>query len=353
MTFAAPYALLLLLAIPLLIIIQSRRRRAGLRFSCSQTAKASGQSHRQRFILMPTILRILALILLIIAIARPQAGIEKVYDISKGVAIEMVVDRSSSMGADMQFGSEKMNRLQVVKKVFSEFVLGNNKNLQGRPSDLVGLISFARYPDTNCPLTLAHGALDELLANIELVDNKMEDGTAIGDALMLAASRLKTAEEALQGQKPAKSGRRQYEIKSKIIILLTDGINNRGEYTPQQAAALAKKWGIKIYTIGVGSNTPTTRKMLGFFNLTLPQGPSIDKKMLQSLAQTSGGIFRLAEDADGLRAIYKEIDKLEKSEVESVRYIDYKELFARFALAAFILLGLEFILTCTVFRKLP
>ncbi|MBU0482922.1 MAG: VWA domain-containing protein [Proteobacteria bacterium] len=353
MIFATPWALLGLLIIPFIVYLLLRRKQhASLRFSSTRLPAAAGRSWRQKMIHLPLFLRVLTLILLTLALARPQAGMEKVYDVSKGIAIEMVVDRSSSMSEEMEFGSRQLNRLEVVKEVFKEFVRGN-QDLSGRNNDLIGMISFARYADTICPLTLAHGALDGFLDNVKLVDLKSEDGTAIGDALMLATARLKTAEESLSKQAHGPENKeRNYEIKSKIIILLTDGMNNRGENKPEEAAALAKEWGIKIYTIGVGSEK-SSMNIPGFFGLQAPSLPSIDKAMLGKLAENTGGIFRMAEDAKALRAIYQEIDQLEKSEVTSVRYIDYKELFSRFALTALALLALEIILRRTIFRKIP
>lgn len=350
MRFASPWAFLLLLVVPLVLYIRlARKKGPALRFSSIQHSKAAGLSIKQRFIRFPLFLRILALILLTGALARPQEGLEKVYDVSKGIAIEMVVDRSSSMGAVMEIDGKRFNRLDVVKKVFGEFVQGNNKGLGGRQNDLIGMVTFARYADTVCPLTLGHGALTGFLDNVKLVEQKSEDGTAIGDGLMLAAARLKKAEETLARQTKGKD--KTYEIKSKIIILLTDGQNNVGEYPPTEAASLAKEWGIKIYTIGVGEEERFSVPGLLGFNMRMGQG--VDKKLLTYLAENTGGLFKMATNGKALREIYQEIDKLEKSEVESIRFVDYREYFNRFVVAAFALLLLEIGLRNTVFRKLP
>ncbi len=350
MRFASPWAFLLLLIIPLILYIQLYRKKSpAVRFSSTHHSKAAGPSIRQHFIRFPLFLRIVVLILLTVALARPLEGLEKMYDVSKGIAIEMVVDRSSSMGAAMEIDGRRYNRLDVVKKVFEEFVKGNKKGLTGRKNDLIGMVTFARYADTVCPLTLGHGALSGFLDNVKLVDTKSEDGTAIGDGLMLAAARLKKAEETLARQTKDKDT--AYAIKSKIIILLTDGQNNAGEYPPAEAAAKAKEWGIKIYTIGVGEEERFS--VPGLLGLRMKMGQGVDTKLLSYLAENTGGLFKMATNGKALREIYKEIDKLEKSEVESVRFVDYREYFNRFVILAFALLLLEIVLRNTVFRKLP
>ena len=157
---------------------------------------------------------------------RPQAGNERVHDISEGIAIEMVVDRSGSMGQEMQYEGKEMTRLEVVKDVFQRFVYGDGKSLEGRPNDLIGIISFARYAETACPLTLSQKVLKTLVDKIDLARDQSEDGTAIGEALALGIARLHTADETLAKQ--LKKQKTDYHIKSKVIILLTDGENNVG-----------------------------------------------------------------------------------------------------------------------------
>ena len=374
MRFEFPYAFLLLPLIVLLVWYCLRRRRGvGLKFSSVTIAGSSGPTLRTRLRHLPLIVRVLAIGLLTIGLARPQQGREEVRDVSKGIAIEMVVDRSGSMGQELVYDGKQLNRLEVVKKVFREFILGNGKDLGGRPTDLIGMVAFARYSDTVCPLTLSHGALDRFIENIQLVTRKNEDGTAIGDALALAAARLKTAEDLLQstlGKSSAASSHDQgessarghqspvtagmdYQIKSKVIILLTDGQNNAGKRSPLDAARLAREWGIKVYAIGIGGRESfvTIKTPLGDYKM--PGGPGVDEATLKVVAGETGGAFWLAESADKLHEIYKEIDKLERTEIESVRHIDYAERFAPFALAALALLLLEQILISTVFRRIP
>ena len=323
-----------------------------MRFSSLDNARRAGRSLRQRLSALPLALRVMVLVLLVTALARPQMGREKVKDVTKGIAIAMVLDRSGSMKAEMDYRGRRLNRLEVVKKVFEEFLMGNEKTLEGRPNDLVGMIAFARYADTMAPLTLGHGALLRFLESVQIVSRRSEDGTAIGDALALAAARLKTAEEDIS-RSAQESGDKEYEIKSKIIILLTDGQNNFGKRTPEEAAELAASWGVKIYTIGVGSREGISTVKTLFGQFKVPTGGGVDEKTLQRVADITGGVFRLGENEESLREIYEEIDRLEKSEIETVRYIDYRELFVPFALAAMCLMLLEVALANIVFRRIP
>jgi Ca-activated chloride channel family protein len=353
MRFESPWVLLALAAIPLILFILSRRKGPGsIRFSSIGHARGAGRSLRQRLSRMPLALRVIAMALLVIALARPQMGREKVKDVTRGVAIQMVVDRSSSMSAEMEYRGSRLDRLAVVKKVFEEFIMGGSEKLEGRPNDLVGMVAFARYADTMAPLTLGHGALMRFLDQVRIVSRRSEDGTAIGDAIALAAARLRTAEEDL-ARFASESGEKEYEIKSKIIILMTDGQNNFGLRTPEEAARLAADWGIKVYTIGVGGSEGVSTVRTLFGNFKVPTGSRVDTGPLQSVAEITGGVFRMAEDDESLREIYEEIDRLEKSEIESVRYIDYRELFVPFALAALCLIILEAALASTVLRRIP
>ncbi|MGD9158072.1 MAG: VWA domain-containing protein [Desulfobacteraceae bacterium] len=350
MHFESPMAFLLLLILPVLIYLKFfRTRRGTIKFSSVGNAVRATKSFRQKLIRLPDIIRVIALILLIIALARPQTGREQIREVSKGIAIEMVVDRSSSMGAEQEYKGENLNRLEVVKKVFEEFVMGG-KDLDGRPNDLIGMIVFARYPDTICPLTLAHGALPAFLKDVNLVKTREEDGTAIGDALALAAARLKKAEDILKEEKE-KAGK--YEIKSKAIVLLSDGENNFGKRTPVQAAELAKKWGIKIYAIAIGGGEAVTSVQTPFGTYKVPSRQRVDTTTLRQIADMTGGFFRKAENTEALIDIYKEIDAMEKSEIESIRFVDYRESFLCLAVAGFLLIICEAVLKNTVFRRIP
>ncbi len=352
MHFESPWAFLLLLVIPAFLIVRRvTGKRGAIGFSSTRNAANSGRSWRRRLYQTPLALRMLALIALTFALARPQSGREEILDISKGVAIEMVIDRSGSMAAEMEYRGTHMTRLDVVKEVFQEFALGNGKTLAGRPNDLIGMIAFARYPDTICPVTLAHGALTPFLDTIQLVQIEAEDGTAIGDALALAAARLKKADETLAAQRNKNDN--AYQIKSKVIIVLSDGENNAGKRDPLQAADLAAEWGIKVYTIAIGGGEAVHSIQTPFGVYKLPVNDRVDTTALQTIAEKTGGMFWKAKDAAALASIYKTIDELEKSEFESVKYVDYHESFLPFALAVLVLIGGEIVLTGTVLRKIP
>lgn len=351
MRLESPLVLLLLLCLPALLYLSRREKRsASFLFSSAALVKAAGMSLRQRFGFLPQALRVASFVLLVIALARPQQGQERVQEFSEGVAIEMVVDRSGSMAAEVQYQGERLTRLDVVKAAFEKFVFGDGRKLAGRPNDLVGLVAFARFAETTCPLTLSHEALRAFLKDVQLVTRRDEDGTAIGDALALAAARLKTAEETLARQRDVRG---EYTIRSKIIILLTDGQYNYGQRTPLEAAALAAEWGIKIYTIGVGGGQPGAQINTPFGAFVVPGVSQLDEGTLEAVAQKTGGIYRRADDVQSLQAVYEEIDALEKTRIETVKYLDYREWFWPFGLLALLMLVSEATLSATVFRRSP
>jgi Ca-activated chloride channel family protein len=314
---------------------------------------------------LPLFLRLAAIVLLTVALARPQQGKGAIKDVSEGVAIEMVVDRSSSMEQEFMYDESRLSRLEAVKTIFNLFALGDNQNLRGRPNDLIGIVTFARYADTICPLTLSHDILPHFVSAIKLETRKEEDGTAIGDGLALAAARLKSAEAQLNSvsqksgkaasfwdlqSKPHGSG---YKIKSKVIVLLTDGQNNAGNRTPLEAARTAKDWGVKIYAIGIGGKESLMTIDTPFGEQEVQGGPGVDEETLKAVAAETGGAYWPAESGDKLRSIYEEIDRLEKSEIESFSYADYLERFTPFAIAALVTIFLEQLLLSTLLRRIP
>ncbi|MBQ7177347.1 MAG: VWA domain-containing protein [Victivallales bacterium] len=347
MRFEMPWAFLLLLLPCVIYALRRRFRRGALRFSSLASVKAAGHSWRVRFSFMPLALQLLAFLLLVIALARPQAGNEKIQNISQGVAIEMLLDRSTSMSLFMQDGGGARQRFELAKKVFNDFVFGNGADMNGRKEDLVGLVTFARYADTICPLTLSHEVLRPFLNTVKMAEIQEEDGTAIGDALMLAAARLHTVEENLRQQ--SKKAKEDYKIQSKVIILLTDGENNCGRKTVAQAGEMVAKWGIKLYVITITGDA--YQQYGNRLRRVMTRPPDLQE--LEGIAQATGGFCKKAWDAKSLRELYSEIDKLEKSQVESTSYIDYKELCQPFMLAAFICQALALFLSTTVFRRLP
>ncbi len=338
-TFHSPWAWFLLAAIPVVILLGRRRgRRAVVWFSSSVLLDDLPGTLRTRLWRIPIILRVLAMILLIVAIARPRKGSEWIEEHHEGIAMQIVIDRSSSMKEMMKFRGRKMSRFDVVRQISKEFILGNGRDLKGRKGDLIGLVTFARYTDIVCPLITDYDILSQFLDTIDVVTMRSEDGTAIGDAIAHAAASLKIAEEELK--KRENSLKTSYKIKSKVIILLTDGENNAGRRTPEEGAAVARKWGIKLYCIAVtGERIGTIMDVFGN-RINMPP-PQINTETLEKAATMTGGKCWLATDASTLADIYKQIDKLEKSSVVSRKYVTYKERFMPFALGALLLLCVE------------
>jgi Ca-activated chloride channel family protein len=254
----------------------------------------------------------------IVSLARPREGQQQTIIESEGIAIQMVVDRSGSMQAmDFQIDGEHVDRLTAVKNVAGKFVSGGGE-LLGRYSDLIGLISFAGFADAITPPTLDHGFLLNALNQTEIVNQQSEDGTAIGDAIALAVEKLNSL-DAKQDEK----------VKSKIIILLTDGENTAGEFLPVEAAEIAQAVGIKIYTIGIGTKGQAPfpvidpfsgRKMIRWMQV------NVDEATLKEVAKKTAGKFFRATDTDTLENVYREIDQLEKSKVETNHFVDFTEL---------------------------
>jgi Ca-activated chloride channel family protein len=363
MQLYSPWAFLLFLLLPVLAYpALNKKHSAAVKFPSLVDIRNCHLSWRLRIRPLIRLARLMCLGLLIVALARPRKGTVISEISTEGVAIEAVVDRSGSMQAEMDFG-EKLNRLEVVKKVLADFIQGSEKGLTGRSSDLVGLITFARYADTVCPLVLSHNVLLEFLKKTQIVKLQSEDGTAIGDAIALAAARLKKAEEEVErrntqlrySQLEQSDNEEQagFKIKSKAIVLLTDGRNNVGEYNPLAAAELAKEWGIKIYTIGIGSAQAfTTINMLGR-TYKMPARQDLDEGLLKEIAEKTGGFYSRADDVEALRNIVKKIDELEKTNVKSIQYTQYAERYGFLTLTALVLLTLEILAGCTVFRKIP
>ena len=352
MRFAAPQAFLLLTLLLLVAWFYLQRgRTATVRFSSLRRVGSLRRSVRLRVRPLLPVLRLAALTLLIVAIARPQTSRSETRVSTEGIALEMVVDRSSSMRAEMDFEGERLNRLEVVKRVFTEFVVGNGDDLPGRPHDLIGMIAFARFADTAAPLVRAHDALVQFARGTKIVRFEAEDGTAIGDALALAAARLKRAEEDIA--RWTESGDADaFKIKSKAIILLTDGRNNAGDMTPGQAAALARDWGIKIYAIGIGGGEAFITVQTPLGTVRVPTG-GMDEATLRTVAEVSGGRYFVAADGDALRNVYREIDRLEKTEIETLEFAQHDEAFLPYALVAGLLLLSEIVLSNTWLRRAP
>jgi len=277
--------------------------------------------------------------LLIVALARPRTPQHETKISRDGIAIMMVVDLSSSMNArDMVKEDQSIDRLDVVKKVFADFVLGDQNVAQGRPDDLVGIVTFARYADSICPLTLDHINLVNMAEELRIVTRRAEDGTALGDGLGLAVERL-----------------RRSKARSRVAILLTDGVSNAGVIAPEKAARLAAEHDIKVYCIGVGTQGVAPVPAVDMFGrqTLMPQPVRIDEKTLRQIADKTGGRYFRAVDRDALSGIYSEIDKLERTEVTEVKYLEYTEHYYRFVIPALCLVAAAFVLNGSVFRRLP
>jgi Ca-activated chloride channel family protein len=338
--------LLLLLAPAALAVYRYRRARAAASlFTAESIARAAGATWRTRLRRVPGALRFVAIALIAVAIARPQAGFGEIRTSAEGVAIMMVLDRSSSMNAEMPTPDGPRSRFDVAQRAFQRFVTGEEGTpLEGRPHDLLGLIAFARYPETIAPLSGAQDAVAQLADTVETARRRAEDGTAIGDAVALAAARLHEAEKDLIARR-AEAGdddgaplASDFTLKSKVIILLTDGENNAGEADPRAAARLAAEWGVTIYAIGVSGDRVV--RLPGGIQRRLA-GTRVDEQVLSDIAEITGGFYRPVEDASALEAVYEEIDRLEKTEITTTEYTNYDELFPPVLYAALALLALE------------
>lgn len=350
--WASPWALLVLAAVPLAMAFLARRPRRALLFSSAAIPARLGASWRLRLRWLPAALRVACLGLLAVALARPQETSGQTRTSTEGVAMQLVIDRSGSMREPIELAGQQVSKIDLVKRVVKDFVAGDGKNLKGRPGDMIGLITFGRYADTLAPLSRAHEPLIDAAQRIQLALTRGEDGTAIGEGLSLAAARLKRAEEGVAAAKP-KEGKADFTIKSKVIVLLTDGQNNAGQVSPDEAAALAKQWGIRVYTIGVGAGERYAVVGGLFGDRRIPVGSDVDERMLTAIAQATGGKYWAAENGESLAKAYAEIDALEKTRIDSTEYTSYTERFVPFAGAAGALLGLELLLASTLLRRTP
>lgn len=402
-----------LLAIPLLLPLLwwlwlNPRRRVVVRYSAVAAVRAAGGSWRSHLRLLLPLLRSAALVGLIIAVARPQRADQSSVIYAEGVAIQFVVDVSGSMSNPDLDPQGRRTRLDVAKDLFLRFVQGDTAELTGRPNDLVGVVTFARYPDHVCPLTLDRDALVKLTRSITTVNAGFEraeselanaatrayptnpqgllrelnrrgllrgpseldvaalartaeelrippgelravigayagyeqlageDGTAIGDGLALAVERLRDLRRAT-------GSNTELKIKSKVVVLLTDGENNAGAVTPEQAAELAATYGVRVYSILVGRDESNRGGAAGL---------QAARRDLTTIAETTGGKFYRARDSGTLAAVYAEIDGLERTKVEERSYVRLSELSGPFLLIAFGALVSQWLLDATLLRKL-
>ena len=324
------YLFLLLLMIPYLIwyLMYRKKSEPTMRMSDTRAYRYAPRSWRVTLMPLQLLLRLAVFVLVVLVLARPQTQNSWKNETIEGIDIMLAMDVSTSMLAE----DLKPNRIEAAKQVAADFIIG-------RPNDNIGLTIFAGEAFTQCPMTVDHASLLNLLHNVrtDIAQRLIEDGTAIGMGLANAVSRLKES-----------------KAKSKVVILLTDGSNNRGDLSPMTAAEIAKSFGIRVYTIGVGTNKVAPYPMPvagGIQYINIPV--EIDTKMLNDIAAATDGDFYRATNNKELQQIYKEIDKLEKSKLNVKKYSKRYEAYQPYAIAALILLLLEILLRITVFRKLP
>jgi Ca-activated chloride channel homolog len=325
-TFSDPNFLYLLLIVPAIIafyVLKQHKASASLRMPGLKPLEKTGTTIRNYLQYFLFAIRMTAVLLLIIVLARPQFT-DKFQDVStEGIDIILTLDISGSMLAR----DFKPDRLEASKDVATEFI-------SGRPYDRIGLVVFSGESFTQCPLTTDHAVLINLLREIQ--SGMIEDGTAIGMGLANAVNRIKDS-----------------DAKSKVIILLTDGINNRGEIAPATAAGIAKTFGVRVYTIGVGTQGTAPYPVQTPFGMQYQNMPvEIDEAILKDIAQTTGGRYFRATDNDKLVQVYSEIDKLEKSKIDVKQFTRKDEKYLIPAIIAFCLIAIEILVRYTVLKKL-
>lgn len=320
------YLFLLLLLIPYIVwyILKRKNNEAAIQVSDTHVYEHAPKSYKNYLLHVPFILRVLTLILLIIVLARPQTTNSWQNSEVEGIDIMLAVDVSTSMLAE----DLKPNRLEAAKDVAATFI-------NGRPNDNIGITLFAGESFTQCPLTVDHSVLLNLIKDVKC--GLIEDGTAVGMGIANAVTRLKNS-----------------KAKSKVIILLTDGTNNRGDISPLTAAEIAKSFGIRVYTIGVGTNgmAPYPYPVGGtvqYVNLPV----EIDEKTLTQIAGITDGNYFRATSNSKLEEVYKEIDKLEKTKLNVKEYSKRQEEYRLFAWVAFICILLEILLRNSILKKIP
>ncbi|MAT81821.1 MAG: aerotolerance regulator BatA [Phycisphaerae bacterium] len=337
------------------------RRRAAISYSSTSAVVTAPRTWVQRTRWIIPTLRTIAIGSLVVCLVGPMRADAITQVHSDGVAIELVVDRSHSMSAqDFRRRNLPINRLDAVKGVVADFVLGVDTERPGRNSDLIGLITFATYADSNSPMTFDHQHLVDILEKIRTAELGPESGTAIGDAVGLAVSKLTSL-------KDREDLRLDDQIKSRVIILLTDGEQTAGELDPLVSARLAEKYGIKIYTIGAGNEAspevPMPNPRTGQMEMRRVNY-SLDEEILKEMAEITGGRYFRATDLESLADIYAAIDELERSEIHQQQYMQYEDMAVQpvriagfhvppLLLVPMIAILLEILLGSTLYRRLP
>lgn len=331
MRFHNPEFLILLALIPVIAILLGRKGgTAAVQYSSADLVRAVARESRSRAGRWLTVLRLFALTLIVVALARPQFGRGTTEVQASGIDIVLAVDISGSMEApDFKVNGRPTSRIEVAKSVVAKFI-------EARPNDRIGIVAFAGRPYLVSPLTLDHSWLLQNLERLRL--GLVEDGTAIGSAIASSVNRL-----------------RDQPSKSKIVVLLTDGMNNAGKVAPEAAADAARAYGIKVYTIGAGVKGEVEVMVANQFGLPTRQKVSsdVDEPMLKKVAETTNAQFYRATDTASLEEIYGQIDRLEKTTATMKKYEHYNELFAWALIPGLLLLGMETALSNTRYRRLP
>ncbi len=325
--FKNPELLWLLLLLPMMVFYYwrfKRFKRPRIRISSIEAFRNYRPSFRQRMINLPFILRITAVAFLVIALARPRSSSSASNVKTEGISIVLALDISSSMLAE----DFRPNRIEAAKKVALDFI-------NGRPNDLIGLVIFSGQSFTQCPITSDHSVIRNLMREVK--SGLLVDGTAIGEGLATAVDRLKDA-----------------PTKSKVVVLITDGVNNSGSIPPLTAGDIASTFGVRVYSIGVGTKgmAPYPQKTLfgvQYQNMEV----QIDEELLTKVAEATDGKYYRAVNNKRLEAIFAEIDKLEKSKIEITEFKKYKEEYLPFAALACLLLLLEMVLRYTWLKSIP
>lgn len=327
MHFKNPELLWLLVLVPVVIVYFwkiKRKNRTQIRISSTEAFKNYRPSLKQRMVNLPFVLRVLTMSLLVIALARPQSSSRASNVKTEGISVVIALDISSSMLAE----DFKPNRIEAAKKVALDFI-------DGRPNDLIGLVIFSGQSFTQCPLTSDHAVLKNLLKDIK--SGALKDGTAIGEGLATSVSSLKEA-----------------PTKSKVVVLITDGVNNSGSIAPLTAGEIALTFGVRVYSVGVGTRGMAPYPVQTLFGVQYQNMEvQIDEDLLTAVADATDGRYYRAVNNRRLEAIFAEIDKLEKSKIEITEFKRYTEEYLPFALLAGLLFMLELVLRYAWLRTLP
>jgi len=328
-SFLHPKMFWAFLLIPLLIawyVWKAKNNKSELIISSFMGFEQASKSLLVRFIHIPIILRCITIALLVLVIARPQSSLNWKDITTEGIDIMMAIDISSSMLAK----DFKPNRLEASKEVAIEFI-------KNRPNDRIGLVVFARQAFTQCPLTINHDVLKNQLSVIQ--PNMLDDGTAIGSGLATAVNRLKES-----------------TAKSKVVILLTDGVNNSGSISPLTAAEIAKTFGVRVYTIGAGvkgkAYSPVGKHPNGDYIYDYVD-VKIDEELCKKISDMTDGQYFRATNKEKLQDVYQQIDELEKTKIDVTEYRSKKEEFLPLLLLAFVVFLIEWILRNTLMRSIP